>query len=75
MTIREQVLAGMRKTWNKEWRPSELAPKVRLPKHKVRQALRDMATDGSGLVEIAVRGQIGTNARESTYRYIPQKKS
>jgi len=75
MTVREQVLAGMRKKWNKAWKPSELAPEVRLPKYRVRQALRDMAADDSGLVEVVTRGQIGTHARESTYRYIPQKKS
>lgn len=73
MTIREQVLAAMRKQWRKEWLPSELAEKALLPRHTVRQALRDMATNGSGLVEIAVRGKLGTNARETTYRYLPKK--
>jgi hypothetical protein len=73
MTIREQVLAAMRKKWNKAWAPSEVAMAARLPRHKTRQALRDMATDGSGLVEIAVRGKLGTGARETTYRYLPKK--
>ena len=73
MTIREQVLAVMRKRWNKEWEPNDLAAEARLPKHKVRQALRDMATNGSGLVEIATPGKLGTNARPTTYRYLPQK--
>ncbi len=74
MTIREQVVAVMRKKWNKVWLPNEVAMEARLPKHTVRQALRDLATNGSGLVEVVTRGQIGTYARESTYRYIPQKK-
>ena len=75
MTIREQVLAAMRKKWNKVWLPNEIAMEARLPKHTVRQALRDMATNGSGLVEAVTPGRIGTHARPTTYRYVPQKKS
>ena len=73
MTIREQVLAAMRKRWNKVWLPNEVAMEARLPKHKVRQALRDMAHNGRGLVEVVTPGCIGTHARPTTYRYVPKK--
>ena len=75
MTIREQVVAVMRKKWNKIWLPNEIAAEALLPLHTVRQALRDMATNGSGLVEVVTPGRSGTHARPTTYRYVPQKKA